>query len=52
MSLGPENFAQKLKMVWKNMFFFQKKDIYNEVFVWAAGMQQFWQSAEKLQRKI
>ena len=45
---GPENFAQKLKMIQENMSFLRKKVFYNKVFDWAARNNQFLPTAEKL----
>ena len=44
---GPEIFDKMLEMIEK-MSFFKKKNVFNNVFLWAARMQQFWQTEEKL----
>ena len=44
---GPEIFDKMLEMIEKNEFFFKKKKFFNDVFLWAARMQQFWQTAGK-----
>ena len=45
---GPENFDEKVEMIEKKWVFFKKKNILNDVFLWAPRMQQFWQTEEKL----
>ena len=45
---GPEKFDNMVEMIEKNEFFFKKKNFFNDVFLWAPRMQQFWQTEEKL----
>ena len=38
---GPEIFDKMLEMIEKKEFFQKKKNIFNDIFLWAARMQQF-----------
>ena len=44
---GPELFDKMLEKIEKNEFFQKKKTFFNDVFFWAARMQQFLQTAGK-----
>ena len=44
---GPESFDKKFEMIDKK-WVFSKKGFFNDVFLWAPRMQQFWQTEQKL----
>ena len=45
---SPESFDKMLEKIEKNEFYFKKKIFFNDGFLWAARMQQFWQTEEIL----